>query len=215
MIFQERKWAKKHMVWKEIKGYEGRYMVSDTGKIMSLPRTIKTSRGYRTISKKRILKCSKLRNGTKVIRLVDKDGNKKNYTVARIVARTFIENDDPKRTFVRHIDGKEGNNNVKNLKWDYPGRAASTDYRFKRRKKSKNRNTGPIQAFKNNVFCGEFQTATEAAQEYRRNLSLLEGKAEDGRGDGVEEKGRIKMKSWKAIKDIFIGGINYEKEDYR
>ena len=52
-------------------------------------------------------------------------------------------------------------------------------------------------------------------QEYRRDLSLLEGKAEDGRGDGVEEKGRIKMKSWKAIKDIFIGGINYEKEDYR
>ena len=82
-------------------------MVSDTGKIMSLPRTIKTSRGYRTISKKRILKCSKLRNGTKVIRLVDKDGNKKNYTVAQIVARTFIENDDPKRTFVRHIDGKK------------------------------------------------------------------------------------------------------------
>ena len=115
---------------------------------------------------KRILKCSKLRNGTKVIRLVDKDGNKKNYTVARIVARTFIENDDPKRTFVRHIDGKEGNNNVKNLKWDYPGRAASTDYRFKRRKKSKNRNTGPIQAFKNNVFCGEFQTATEAARHF-------------------------------------------------
>ena len=63
------------MVWKEIKGYEGRYMVSDTGKIMSLPRTIKTSRGYRTISKKRILKCSKLRNGTKVIRLVDKESS--------------------------------------------------------------------------------------------------------------------------------------------
>lgn len=115
---------------------------------------------------KRILKCSKLRNGTKVIRLVDKDGNKKNYTVAQIVARTFIENDDPKRTFVRHIDGKEGNNNVKNLKWDYPGRAASTDYRFKKRKKSKNRNPGPIQAFKNNVFCGEFQTATEAARHF-------------------------------------------------
>ena len=37
------------MVWKEIKGYEGRYMVSDTCQIMSLPRTIKTSRGYRTI----------------------------------------------------------------------------------------------------------------------------------------------------------------------
>lgn len=57
------------MVWKEIKGYEGRYMVSDTGKIMSLPRTIKTSRGYRTISKKRILKCSKLRNGLSLIHI--------------------------------------------------------------------------------------------------------------------------------------------------
>lgn len=156
------------MVWKEIKGYEGRYMVSDTGKIMSLPRTIKTSRGYRTISKRRILKCSRLRSGAKVIRLVDKDGNRKNYTVAQVVARTFIENDDPERTFVRHIDGKEGNNNVKNLKWDYPGRAASTDYRFKRRRKRKpgNRNTGPIQAFRNNVFCGEFQTATEAARHF-------------------------------------------------
>ncbi len=99
------------------------------------------------------------------------------------------------------------------------GRAASTDYRFKRRKKSKNRNTGPIQAFKNNVFCGEFQTATErphiSASRIPSESVLLEGKAEDGRGDGVEEKGRIKMKSWKAIKDIFIGGINYEKEDYR
>ena len=208
------------MVWKEIKGYEGRYMVSDTGKIMSLPRTIKTSRGYRTISKKRILKCSKLRNGTKVIRLVDKDGNKKNYTVAQVVARTFIENDDSKRTFVRHIDGKEGNNNVKNLKWDYPGRAASTDYRFKRRKKSKNRNTGSIQAFKNNVFCGEFQTATEAARHFgfKNTVGIclcLKGKQKTAGGDGVEEKRRIKIKSCKAIKDIFIGGINYEKEDYR
>lgn len=164
MIFDERKGVKTH-------GLERNQRVRRTlhgvrYRLMSLPRTIKTSRGYRTISKKRILKCSKLRNGTKVIRLVDKDGNKKNYTVAQIVARTFIENDDPKRTFVRHIDGKEGNNNVKNLKWDYPGRAASTDYRFKRRKKSKNRNTGPIQAFKNNVFCGEFQTATEAARHF-------------------------------------------------
>lgn len=52
-------------------------------------------------------------------------------------------------------------------------------------------------------------------QEHRRDLSLLEGKAEDGRGDGVEEKRRIKIKSCKVIKDIFIGGINYEKEDYR
>lgn len=60
-----------------------------------------------------------------------------------------------------------------------------------------------------------YGSGTTFRQEYRRNLSLLEGKAEDGRGDGVEEKGRIKMKSWKAIKDIFIGGINYEKEDYR
>ena len=44
---------------------------------------------------------------------------------------------------------------------------------------------------------------------------MFEGKAEDVRGDGVEEKRRIKMKSWKDIKDIFIGGINYKKEDYR
>lgn len=52
-------------------------------------------------------------------------------------------------------------------------------------------------------------------QEHRRNLSLFEGKAEDGGGYGMEKKRRIKIKSCKAIKDIFIGGINYEKEDYR
>ncbi len=31
----------------------------------------------------------------------------------------------------------------------------------------------------------------------------------------MEEKRRIRIKSCKAVKDIFIGGINYEKEDYR
>ena len=195
MIFHERKVGKKHMAWKEIKGYEGRYMVSDTGKIMSMPRTIKTSRGYRTISKKRILKCSKLRNGTTVIRLVDNDGNKQHYTVAQIVARTFIEHDDPKRTFVRHIDGKEGNNNVKNLKWDYQGRAASTDYRFKRRKKiqeSKYRPDSSIQKQRllRRISNGYGSGTTFRLQEYRRNLSLFEGKEEDGRGDGGEAERR-------------------------
>lgn len=153
------------MIWKEIEGYEGRYMVSDTGKIMSLPRAVKTANGYRTIRRRRMLKGSTLKSGTKVIRLVDKDGNRRNYTIAQVVARTFIANDDPARTFVRHIDGNERNNRVENLKWDYPGRARRDPVTYRGPKHPK-RSKAPILAFKNGVFCGEFKTATEAARHF-------------------------------------------------
>ena len=40
------------MVWKEIKGYEGRYMVSDTGKIMSLQEQSKRQEATERFPKK-------------------------------------------------------------------------------------------------------------------------------------------------------------------
>jgi hypothetical protein len=42
-------------VWKEIAGYEGRYLVSDEGQILSLPREVSNSKGHFTCSG-RILK---------------------------------------------------------------------------------------------------------------------------------------------------------------
>jgi hypothetical protein len=63
----------------------------------------------------------------KFITLQDKCGyracalNKKWYRVHRIVAKHFLENDDPKnKTIVNHIDSNRSNNHVSNLEWCTP-----------------------------------------------------------------------------------------------
>ena len=46
-------------------------------------------------------------------------GELKNYLEHRLVALTFIENDDPKnKVYVNHIDGNKQNNCISNLEWN-------------------------------------------------------------------------------------------------
>lgn len=105
------------MMWKPVIGYEGLYEVSDTGKIRSVDRYIKTDILHvksRLIKGKTLFQNAK-RNGYKTVDLC-KNGKVKTTLVHRIVADAFLPNPNGLR-FVNHIDSNRGNNNVNNLEW--------------------------------------------------------------------------------------------------
>lgn len=97
------------IMWKKIDGYDGVYLISNTGCVKSVSRKI-----YNYTSKEKILKPSKSRND--VVVALCKNGKTKMFAVGRLVATYFIPNPN-KYPMVRHIDGDITNNNVKNLEW--------------------------------------------------------------------------------------------------
>jgi hypothetical protein len=100
-------------IYKNIKGYEGLYMVSNYGNVKSLKRTIIRSDGRkRTIPEK--IKEGTHNKGYKRIALVDKNGNSKSQYVHRLVASTFIGESN---LYVDHINGIKTDNSVNNLRY--------------------------------------------------------------------------------------------------
>ena len=94
-------------------GHEGRYEVSDLGRVASLPRTVPCgpgSKGVRYI-RHRIMKTCIDRDGYEH---VSPDGVRQ--AVHRVVALAFLES-DPLRPFVNHRDGDKRNNCLLNLEW--------------------------------------------------------------------------------------------------
>lgn len=109
-------------IWKDIKGFEGYYQVSNLGKVRSLDRveyyqrkdsgkiTRRSRKGKPLVSKTD-------RYGYEVVHL-RKDGEINVYpTVHRLVAEAFIENAENKPT-VNHRDCDKKNNVVDNLEWN-------------------------------------------------------------------------------------------------
>jgi len=98
-------------VWKDIKGYEGLYQVSNLGRVKSLSRDgVKNQ--FRDIENIMIP------NNTRYSRITLCNGiEKKQYSVHRLVAIAFISNPLNKKT-VNHIDGNKNNNSLENLEWN-------------------------------------------------------------------------------------------------
>ena len=102
-------------VWKPIKGYEGRYEVSNIGRVKTLPFVRGNHTGsYKT--KEIIRKQSANQKGYMRIGLSGLDGKSKMYSVHRLVAMAFIPNPE-NFTEVNHRDFNKANNCVENLEW--------------------------------------------------------------------------------------------------
>lgn len=89
--------------WKEIQEFQGRYLVSNYGRIKSLIGKPKILRQYKSTGNYLYVKLSK---------------NKKAYNrrVHRLVALAFLEVDD-KTKEVHHINKNKNDNRVSNLLW--------------------------------------------------------------------------------------------------
>lgn len=94
-------------IWKDVKGYEGLYQVSNTGKVRSL--------NYRRTGEVREMKPCLMTTGYLVIWL-KKNGRGKTFKVHRLVAEAFIPNPE-NLTQVNHKDECTTNNCVDNLEW--------------------------------------------------------------------------------------------------
>lgn len=99
--------------WRDIKGYEGKYQVSNFGFVKSLQRW--DNFNNRVQKRERILKQNKNRKGYMKVKLYNEEG-KKTLSVHRLVAIAFIENPENKEQ-INHIDGNKANNRLDNLEW--------------------------------------------------------------------------------------------------
>lgn len=105
-------------VWIDIPDYEGIYQASNLGRIRTAPNktTYTELRGIRHW-KSRILKYKGQTYETGFRVSLWKDGKKKDWLVARLVAITFLGKPTGNKNTVNHIDGNRFNNKIENLEW--------------------------------------------------------------------------------------------------
>lgn len=184
--------------WRDIKGYEGLYQVSNEGRVKSLDRTVKSWWGTQFVAG-RLLKPHTNKRGYSQVALC-KNGKISVKLVHRLVAEAFIPNLDNKPC-IDHIvplrDG--GTNHVENLHWctykeniNNPKTIkimvewANSDKNKKRVSEQFKGNKNPnfykkgkpnlalskkIYVYKNGELVGEYISASEAA----RQLGLNQG----------------------------------------
>lgn len=91
-------------IFKDIKGFEGKYQVSNMGNVKSL--------NFNHTQKEKLLSTKGLRKGYPVVSL----GNKGNFSVHRLVAEAFVKRPKGKDQ-VNHINGVKTDNRSSNLEW--------------------------------------------------------------------------------------------------
>lgn len=92
-------------IWKDIKGYERKYQVSNYGRVKSL--------NYNHTDKEQLLKPVQYNNGYFYVNLYKP---LKKFKIHRIVANAFIPNPE-NLPCVNHKDEDKTNNHVDNLEW--------------------------------------------------------------------------------------------------
>jgi len=103
-------------IWKPITGYEGKYEISNKGRVKSLSRITRTYlKGGIKVSRELIMSNRTNDDRYESVELM-KEGYGKYHSVHRLVAIHFIENTLNKPE-VNHIDTIRTNNLVTNLEW--------------------------------------------------------------------------------------------------
>lgn len=101
-------------IWKDIKGYEGLYQVSNFGRVKSLERRCKAKWYTRRVPEK--IYAQALDNYGYPIVSLHKNGIRKTFTIHKLVANAFIER-PAECDSINHLDENKENNCAENLEW--------------------------------------------------------------------------------------------------
>lgn len=100
--------------WREIRGYEGRYQVSDFGRVRSMERFVQCNARPRRV-RERVLKQCINKRGYRFVTL-SAYSRRDPRLVHQLVLEAFT-GDRPDGMESRHLDGNPANNAVSNLCW--------------------------------------------------------------------------------------------------
>lgn len=108
-------------LWKDIEGYEGLYLINDSGQVLSLPRDVKTRNQGGEIIVHRKAKFLKhhLRGKNGLLYpavCLSKNGKGKSHSIHRLLAKAFIPNPN-NLPEVNHKDENTMNFSLDNLEW--------------------------------------------------------------------------------------------------
>jgi hypothetical protein len=103
-------------IWKDIKGYEGQYQVSNLGMVRSITRKTNYGNNHNGSYKGVLLKPQNNHGGYLQVKLSNGKNKSKTKTIHRLVAMTFIDN-PLKKPCVNHINEIKTDNRVENLEW--------------------------------------------------------------------------------------------------
>lgn len=142
--------------WKDIKGYEGIYKISNLGKVVR----IKGSQEHPM----------KIWNNGRYMEIrLSKGGKSTHFTLHRLLAVHFIPNPN-NLPFVNHIDEDKSNNKVENLEWctnRYNCNYGTYNFRLSERLKGRKAfwlTKAVIQCSMNGEFIREFESIRDAAK---------------------------------------------------
>lgn len=102
-------------IWKDVKGYEGLYKVSNKGNVYSVPRVTKVGRATRNDGGY-LLKQHTEATGYLTVCLSDGRGDRRPKKVHRLVMEAFVPNPNG-YPCVNHKDEDKTNNTLENLEW--------------------------------------------------------------------------------------------------
>lgn len=105
-------------IWKDMKGWEGIYQVSNYGRVKSLERTIYKKRGGILYVTEKILKPRVNTHGYMTVH-ISKVGLAKVLRIHTAVAQAFVPNPN-NYPHINHLDGIKANNSADNLEWCTP-----------------------------------------------------------------------------------------------
>ena len=102
-------------IWKDIKGYEGLYEVSNMARIRTVPHFMTAKDGRKMLIPAKIRKQSVDWHGYLYVKV--RKGNKQtSLRVHRVIMEAFVENPENK-PFIDHINTIKTDNRIENLRW--------------------------------------------------------------------------------------------------